>query len=141
VEGVNLRPVLLYDGLCGFCDRTIRFILEVNRKDTIRFASLQGEFAASVLERHSSLKGIDSLVLVEPGHLKEREQVYVRSRALLRIAWHLGGPWRVLVVFRIVPRPLCDWAYDVFARYRYRLFGRLDACTIPSSEESSKFLD
>ncbi|MDE0807491.1 MAG: DCC1-like thiol-disulfide oxidoreductase family protein [Longimicrobiales bacterium] len=141
VEGASQMPVLLYDGLCGFCDRTIRLILKVNRKGTIRFASLQGEFAASVLERHSSLKGIDSLVLVESGHLRGKEQVYVRSRAVLRIAWHLGGPWRAFVVFRIVPRPLLDWAYDVFARYRYQVFGRLDTCATPSLEENVRFLD
>jgi predicted DCC family thiol-disulfide oxidoreductase YuxK len=141
VEDVRQRPVLLYDGLCGFCDRTIRFILTVTPKDTIRFASLQGEFATSVLERNMALKGIDSLVLVESGHENQREQLYVRSGALLRTAWHLGGPWSILVVFWIVPRPLRDWAYDVFARYRYRLFGRLDDCTVPSPEDKFRFLD
>ena len=132
-------PVLLYDGLCGFCDRTVQFILRVNPEGVLQFAPLQGEFASSLRQRHSSLKGMDSLIVVELGG--KEEQVYVRSSAVLRIAWYLGGLWRILGVLRVVPRPLRDWAYDLFARSRYQYFGRLDSCTIPSSEMSFRFLD
>jgi predicted DCC family thiol-disulfide oxidoreductase YuxK len=131
-------PVLLYDGMCGFCDRTVHLVLRVDRRGVFRFAPLQGEFAASVLGRHASLRGIDSLILVESG---TQQHVHVRSGAVLRIAWHLGGPWRALGVFRLVPRPLRDWAYDAFARRRYRIFGRLHACSIPSPDAHSRFLD
>ena len=134
-------PVLLYDGLCGFCDRTVQLVLRVDRRGTIRFAPLGGEFAASVLERHARLGGVDSIVFVEPGDEKGNVRLHVRSGAMLRIAWHLGGAWRAFVVFRLVPRTFRDWAYDAFARQRYRIFGRLDACPIPSPEVRSRFLD
>ena len=134
-------PVLLYDGLCGFCDRTVQLVLRADRQGTIRFASLQGEFAASVLECHTLIRGVDSLVFIEPGDDDETGRLHVRSGAVLRIAWHLGGAWRVLVVFRLVPRPFRDWVYDLFARNRYRIFGRLDACPIPPPEVRSRFVD
>ena len=138
---MHQTPVLLYDDLCGFCDRTVQLVLRADRRGTIRFAPLQGEFATSVLERHALLRGVDSLVFIEPGDEEEIGNFHVRSGAVLRIAWHLRGAWRVLVVFRLVPRPFRDWAYDVFARHRYRMFGRLDACPIPPPEVRSRFID
>ncbi len=134
-------PVLLYDGLCGFCDRTVRFILRVNPEGVLQFAPLQGEFATSVRKRHSSLIGIDSLIVVESGGMQKEERVFVRSGAVLRIIWHLGGFWRMFGILRVVPRPLRDWGYDLFARSRHQNFGRVDSCMIPSTEMSSRFLD
>ncbi len=134
-------PVLLYDGLCGFCDRTVRFVLHFDRAGKFQFAPLQGPFAASVLLRHASLRGVDSLILVEPGEPGREERLHVRSGAVLRIAFHLGGPWRALGIFLLVPRPFRDRAYDAFARHRYRLLGRLDECLVPGHEVRSRFLD
>jgi predicted DCC family thiol-disulfide oxidoreductase YuxK len=135
------KPVLLYDGLCGFCDRAVRSVLRFDPQGVIHFAPLQGEFATSIIARHSSLREVDSLILVEPTSQNGEEQVLVRSEAVLRIAWYMGGLWRVFVIFRVIPRPLGDWLYDVFARSRYRYFGRLDSCSIPPSEVSYRFLD
>lgn len=140
------RPVLLYDGLCGFCDRTVRWILRVDRRGLFRFAPLQGEFAAGVVARHSALGGVDSLVLVEgedsgDGADPGAEQVRVRSGAFLRSVSLLGGVWTPLLVFWLIPRPVRDWAYDVFARHRYRVFGRFEACPVPPPEVRERFLD
>ena len=135
------KPVLLYDGLCGFCDRAVRFVLRFDPQGVIHFAPLQGKFAASVIGRHLPLREIDSLILVESNGQNGEEQVYVRSEAVLKVAWYMGGLWKAFVIFRIIPRPLRDWLYDVFARSRYRYFGRLDSCSIPPSEMSYRFLD
>jgi len=110
------RPVLLYDGLCGFCDGTVQFILKHDRHGTLRFATLQGDFARSVIARHPEVAGVDSLVLVEPEVGSGRERVYVRSDGALRVARYLGGAWHLARVVAIVPRVLRDWAYDAFAR-------------------------
>jgi predicted DCC family thiol-disulfide oxidoreductase YuxK len=132
--------VLLYDGTCGFCDGTVRFILARDRRREMRFAPLQGPFARDVLARHRELAGVDSLVLVSgPGSPAER--VRVRSEAAIEIARYLGGGWRAAVVLRPIPRFLRDAAYDLFASVRYRLFGRLDACPVPSAEVRARFLD
>lgn len=133
-------PVLLYDGLCGFCDGTVQFILKHDRRGTLRFATLQGDFARDVIARHPELAGVDSLVLVEPD-ASGAEQVYVRSEGALHVARYLGGAWKVALAVRIVPRFLRDLAYDGFARIRYRVFGHYDSCPIPSPEQRARFID
>ena len=134
-------PVLLYDGLCGFCDGTVQFILEHDRHGTLRFATLQGEYARGVIARHPELQGVDSLVLVEPANDSTSERVSVRSAGALRLARYLGGPWHLARAVAIVPRFLRDWAYDGFARIRYRVFGRYDRCPVPSPEQRARFID
>ena len=133
-------PVLLYDGLCGFCDGTVQFILQHDRRGALRFATLQGDFARGVIERHPELAGVDSLVLVERGTSGE-ERIYVRSEGALQVATYLGGAWTLARGLRIVPRFLRDLVYDGFARVRYRVFGRYDACPIPSAEQRARFID
>jgi predicted DCC family thiol-disulfide oxidoreductase YuxK len=133
--------VLLYDGECAFCDRAVQFLLARDRAGTFRFAPLQGEFARGVLERHAELRGVDSLILVERDAGSTAERVYVRSDGVLRVAQRLGGVWRWATLARVVPRAVRDAAYDAFARVRYRVFGRYDACRLPSAEQRTRFLD
>jgi predicted DCC family thiol-disulfide oxidoreductase YuxK len=133
--------VLLYDGECAFCDRAVQFVLARDHARTFRFAPLQGEFARGVVERHPELRGVDSLILVERDPGSPSERVYVRSDGVLRVAQRLGGVWRWATLGRVVPRALRDAAYDAFARVRYRVFGRYDACLLPSPEQRAHFLD
>ena len=133
-------PVLLYDGLCGFCDHAVKFVLARDRHARLRFAPLQGEFARGVLSRHPELAQVDSLILVERDARTGEERTFVRSDGALRVAQHLGGPWRLALLLRAVPRGLRDLAYDAFARVRYRLFGRHDACRLPAPEQRARFL-
>lgn len=133
-------PVLLYDGLCGFCDGTVQFILKHDRRGTLRFATLQGDFARDVIARHPELAGVDSLVLVERD-AAGRERVHVRSDGALHVARYLGGAWHLARATAIVPRVIRDLAYDGFARIRYRVFGRYDACPIPTPEQRARFID
>jgi predicted DCC family thiol-disulfide oxidoreductase YuxK len=134
-------PVLLYDGLCGFCDGTVQFILRHDRHGTLRFATLQGDYARGVLARHPELANVDSLVLVERDASTGTERVYVRSTGALRLARYLGGAWHLARVVGVVPRVVRDWGYDAFARIRYRVFGRYDSCPIPTPEQRARFID
>jgi predicted DCC family thiol-disulfide oxidoreductase YuxK len=133
-------PVLLYDGLCGLCDRTVQVVLRADRRGVLRFAPLQGEFAARVFERHPEVRDVDSLILVEPDGAGG-ECVRVRSDAALALARYMGGAWPLARTLRIVPGPLRDAVYDLVARTRYRIFGRRDACRIPTPQERARFLD
>lgn len=133
----SASPVLLFDGVCGLCNWTVRVVLRLDRRGTIRFAPLGGAFAAAVLERHPESRKVDSLVLVEPAD----GRVHVKSAAVLRLAHHLGGPWRVLGVSRVVPRALLDWAYDLVARHRYAVFGRFERRRPPPVDARARFLD
>ena len=130
--------VLLYDGLCGFCDGLVQFVLARDAKGTLRFAPLQGDFAGELLGRHPDLRAVDSLILVTGA--TAAETVAVRSDAALDLAAYLGGIWRIAGVLRLAPRPVRDWSYDLFARNRYRLFGRRDACRVPDPAVRARFL-
>ena len=136
---VKDAPVLLYDGVCGFCNRTVQMILGHDRKGAMRFAALQSDYGASVVARHPELSGVDSVVYVEraPGG----ERVHVRSDAALKVAAYLGGFWKIFLAARVLPRALRDYCYDLFARNRYKLFGKYDTCMLPPPEVRSRFLD
>lgn len=133
-------PVLLYDGVCGFCNRSVRTILRFDRRGTLHFAALDSAFSRAVIDRHPGLPGVDSIVFVDrPGQPDER--VSVRSAAVLRVASYLGGPFRVLLAARLVPAALRDRLYDRFAGIRYRVFGRYGTCPLPAPAVRPRFLD
>jgi predicted DCC family thiol-disulfide oxidoreductase YuxK len=133
-------PVLLYDGVCGICNRGVQFILRVDRRGTLRFAPLDSELAAEVIARHPSLAGVDSMVYVEdPG--QPTEQVFIRSAGALRVVDYLGRPWTVLRAARVIPGPVRDWMYDGFAGIRYQVFGKHDTCPIPPPGVRARFLE
>ena len=132
-------PVLLYDGVCGFCNKTVQMILDHDRRGEMRFAALQSDYGQAVIERHTELRGVDSVVFVESHEAGER--VHVRSDAALKVAAYLGGFWKLSLAARVLPRGLRDYFYDLFARNRYKLFGKYDTCMLPPPEVRSRFLD
>jgi predicted DCC family thiol-disulfide oxidoreductase YuxK len=133
-------PILLYDGLCGFCNGTVQFVLRHDHRGLLRFAPLQSELARRLMARHPELASVDSLILLDADPASGAERVFVRSNGSLQVARYLGGPWRLALVFRLIPRALRDWAYDLFARWRYRLFGRYASCPLPTPEQRARFL-
>jgi predicted DCC family thiol-disulfide oxidoreductase YuxK len=137
---MDRERVLLYDGVCGLCDATVRFILKHDRSRTMQFAPLQSDYAQRLIKRHPGLDQVDSLILVEAG-FGDRERIWIRSNAVLRIADYLGGVWRLALIFKIVPRFLRDAVYNLIARYRYRVFGRLTECSLPTAQEHARFLN
>ncbi|HJQ27620.1 MAG TPA: DCC1-like thiol-disulfide oxidoreductase family protein [Blastocatellia bacterium] len=136
-----MDQVLLYDGVCGFCNRMVQILLRHDRRRTLRFAALQSDYGEAVKARHPKLNNVDSVVLVEHAPDTDEERIFIRSDAALRIVAYLGGWWKLLLAFRILPRPVRDLFYDLFARYRYRLFGKYDSCLVPSPEVRARFLD
>ncbi len=127
--------VLLYDGVCGLCDGFVQFVLKRDRAGAMRFATLQGSLGDEARRAIPELAKIDSLVLLH------RDGAWIRSTAALETARYLGGIWSLALGFYVVPRPIRDWVYDWVARTRYRVFGKFDACRIPSPEQRSRFLD
>jgi predicted DCC family thiol-disulfide oxidoreductase YuxK len=134
------RLLLLYDGVCGLCNRTVQFTLKRDRKDRFRFAPLQSDLAVSILMRHGrDPADLDSVYLVEDPH-GPSEKVSRKSKAIFRVLGELGGPWTILSWLGALPAGLLDLGYNVVARFRYRWFGRYDACPIPSAAQRKKFL-
>lgn len=128
-------PVVLFDGVCNFCNNSINFIIARDPRGTFRFAPLQSEVAEAMLGSAGlPTSGHQSVVLFEDG------RVHTRSDAALRIARRLSGAWPAFTVFRLVPGPIRDLVYNLIARNRYRLFGKRDACMIPTPEVRARFL-
>ena len=135
----ELETVLLYDGVCGFCNWSVQTIIRHDRRREMRFAALQSEYGKAVVARYSELQNVDSLVLVE--RVNGEERIWTHSTGALRIAAYLGGVWKLFLVAYVIPRPLRDLLYSFFARYRYRLFGKYESCPVPSQEIRSRFLE
>lgn len=136
------RPILLYDGVCGLCNRLVQFILRRDRDAVFRFASLQSAFAAAILARHAAGPSDLDTVYVVVDHELADEHLLSRSDVVIAVLKKLPGAWpRVAFLLRLVPEFLRDAAYNVVARNRYAIFGRSEVCTLPSEQDRSRFLD
>ncbi len=128
------EPIILYDGVCGLCHRTVQFLIRRDRK-RLRYAPLQGETARALRAVHSEIPAtLESVVFIDNG------RVYLRSRAFVQAARYLTLPWRIAYCGRWIPALVLDLAYRGIARIRYRIWGRFETCTIPSAEDSSRIL-
>jgi len=131
--------LVLYDGVCGFCDGAVRWLLAHDPAGKLHFAPLQGETAAWLRRLHPEIPNdLDTIVFIESEGGVSR--VFLRSQAVWRACAELTGPWRRLAWLRWLPRVLNDPFYRLFARFRYRWFGRLDACRVPDAAERQRFL-
>jgi predicted DCC family thiol-disulfide oxidoreductase YuxK len=140
VAEVGGGPVLLYDGVCGFCNWAVQFVLARDPHGPMRFSPLQSDFGEALKARHPELRDIDSVVYFEPSDDPSTERYWVRSAAALRVASYLGGVWKLALAARLIPAFIRDALYDLFARYRYRFFGRQESCMLPSRETRSRFI-
>ena len=133
--------IVLYDGVCGFCNGSVRWLIDRDPAQHLRYAPLQGETAAALRARHPEIPtALATIVLVESGSGGER--VWLESAAVFRVLRELRAPWRWLAPLRcLLPRSVWNAAYRAFAKRRYRWFGRLDACPIPPAEVRALFLD
>jgi len=125
--------VIYFDGVCGLCNRFVDFVLARDHGRRFRFAPLQGTTAAG---RFGPADAVDPTTIL----FEEDGAVYERSTAALRIVGGLGGGWRFVAVFGLVPRPIRDVVYDWIARNRYAWFGKRDTCRLPTAEERAVFL-
>lgn len=129
-----MSDVILFDGVCNFCNASINFVIDRDAARRFRFASLQSDFGQQLLaENNRQLTDFDTVLLLRAGKL------YEKSDAALEIARYLKG-WSWLYLFRIVPRFIRDFFYDIIAKNRYRLFGKSDSCRIPTPEEKKLFV-
>jgi len=135
----GFERLVLFDGVCGFCDAAVQWVIERDPDGRLHFAPLQGETARRLRERHPEIPdGVDSLVYVEMFNGSER--VHLRSAAIVAVCRALPRPPFWGGVLAALPEFVADFLYSVFARARYRLFGKRDACRVPSPEERRRFL-
>jgi predicted DCC family thiol-disulfide oxidoreductase YuxK len=129
------NAIVLFDGECKFCNGSVNFIIEHDPNMYFKFAPSQSDVAQELFAKYKVDKAnIDSLVLIE------NEEVYLYSTGALRIARHLSGAWPIFYGFIIVPAAIRNFFYKQFAKYRIKLFGKMEACMIPTPEVRSRFL-
>jgi predicted DCC family thiol-disulfide oxidoreductase YuxK len=141
VSNSESNPLVLYDGVCGLCNRLNQFLLKRDPRDRFRFASLQSDLAATLLKRH----GVDSFdlntVYVVLDYEEAGEQLLCRSDAIIYMLAQLEGVWKLAVLGRALPRFLRDGMYKLVARNRYRFFGKHESCMLPDPKQRHKFLE
>jgi len=129
------QRIVFFDDMCGMCSCTIDFLLRRNANSTLLFAPLQGSTAQAVIPADVRHK-LDTMVYARDGEL------FRRSTAIVRILRDLGGLWNFLSwLLWLIPAPLRDVGYRTVSALRYRLFGKHDACRVPTPEEREWFLD
>jgi predicted DCC family thiol-disulfide oxidoreductase YuxK len=135
LDSKHTGPILFFDGVCNLCNRSVDFVIRHDKKRKFRFASLQSTSAQKILSDTSiDTRNPRSLVYYKNGKLKEK------SNAILAIALVMGFPFALAYVFKILPRFLRNYVYDLIARNRYKWFGQANTCRLPNEEEKSVFL-
>ena len=137
----NPNLIVLFDGVCALCDRTVQFLLKRDKQGVLKFAPLQGPTAAAILKRHPEIEDNTRSVIFVQNYDTASEFISVRSQAILDCVSTLGGAWRVASGLRIVPLFLRDGFYNFIARKRYRWFGKYDECIVPPAEMKERFME
>lgn len=128
------HPVVFFDGVCNLCSGSVQWVIRHDPGAIFKFTSLQGEYAKKMIT-DEKLKKVDSVILLENGRF------YSRSTAILRIARRLGFPASILYVLIIVPAFIRNWVYDFIARHRYKWYGKMEACWLPTPDLKKRFID
>lgn len=133
----NNKQIVLFDGVCNFCNASILKIIKNDKKNIFLFASLQSEIGKEITQHFNiDTNFIDSIILVE-----SKTNYAIKSTAALKIAKQFGGLWWLFQIFWILPTSFRDFFYDYIAKNRYKWFGKKESCMIPTPEIKSKFID
>ncbi len=133
---MNSKKIILFDGVCNFCNFWVNFVIDHDSKNLFLFAALQSKSGQEILNRFNlSTTDFDTFILVEGNEYS------TKSDAVLKIAANLKGISRILVIGKILPKFIRDLMYDLIAKNRYKLFGKRESCRIPTPEEKIKFLE
>lgn len=131
---LSKQPVLLFDGECGFCNRSVQFFLRHEKNKKMHFASLQSEAGKTLRAYFEIDEKIDSIILIKD------YEAHIKSCAALRMAPFMRGLWPLLIVFIVIPPFLRNRVYDFIARRRMKLFGRVQNCALLEKEDKERFL-
>jgi predicted DCC family thiol-disulfide oxidoreductase YuxK len=129
--------IVLFDGLCNFCNTTVLKIIKYDKRNQLKFSSLQSEFGKKMLKLHNMEEDDLSTIVF----IKIDQDVYKETTAVIEIIKLLEGKPKILLIFRIMPQKIRDYFYRVFSRNRYKLFGKKDSCIMPPLEIRNKFIN
>lgn len=131
------KPIILFDGVCNLCNSSVNYIIKNDKSSTFLFAPLQSKTGEFIIKKFDiDTSKTDSVILYS-----QKQGVYLKSTAALRIAWALGFPNAIFGVLFIIPPFIRNWIYDYIARNRYKWYGKKQSCMVPSRELKARFLD
>jgi len=130
------KTIILFDGVCNYCNAMVNFIIRQDKKNVFLFAPLQS-MAGQTLLTHFNIQAtqLDSMVVIDDG------KVYTKSTAALILWYKLPYYWKWFQIFWILPKSLRDGLYTIIAKNRYKWFGKKEECMVPSPEVKRRFLD
>jgi predicted DCC family thiol-disulfide oxidoreductase YuxK len=129
-------PIILFDGICNFCNRTVNIILKYDQDLHFQFAASQSQAGINILQHYKlDQKASASVILIA------NEKVYTKTDAVIQIATHLKGWPRLFRLIQFIPKPIRDFGYDLVAKNRYALFGKMETCRIPDESTRHRFLE
>jgi predicted DCC family thiol-disulfide oxidoreductase YuxK len=134
-EILTKQPVLLFDGECGFCNKSVQFFLKHEKNQAMHFAPLQSEAGEELRTYFEIDPKIDSIILIRD------YGAYIKSCAALRLTLYMKGLWPLMAVFLIIPPFLRNPVYDLIAKRRMKIFGKVESCSLISLEDKVRFLD
>ncbi|GAB4476706.1 MAG: DUF393 domain-containing protein [Thermoflexibacter sp.] len=135
MEKYKNKNIVLFDGVCNLCNGAVNFLIDYDKNNHLHFASLQSEVGQEILQHYGlNTTDFDTFLFLS------KEKLFTRSTAALEIVKVVGGFWSFLYIFRFVPTFIRDGIYNLVAKNRYKLFGKRDACRMPTPELKAKFL-
>ena len=126
-----MQRIIIFDGICGLCNKSINLLIKLDKHKVFQYTSLEGEY----IKQLDIEEGIDSIIFYED------EKLYYKSTAILKILRSLGGIWIFTNIFYLVPVSIRDFFYDIVAKYRYKIFGKMQSCRMPNEGEEKLFLE
>lgn len=129
------QPIILFDGVCEFCNSAVNFVIKRDKRAILKFAALQSKIAQKALANNAPTAGLNTFIFIE------NHKIHTRSTAALKVCRYLNGCWPLMYGFIIVPEFIRDGIYNWISRNRYQWFGRKESCMIPTAEVRSRFLN
>ena len=129
------KKIVLFDGVCNYCNDKINFIIKNDRQDIFRFVALQSETGQKIIKYLGIDTSIDSIILYEPGYA-----YFIKSEAVFRIIKHLSSAVKLLLIFNFIPNSIKNIFYDIIAKNRYNWYGKKESCMMPTEEVKRKFI-
>ena len=129
------KKIILFDGVCNYCNDKVNFIIKNDKHDIFRFVALQSETGQKIIKYLGIDSSIDSIVLYEPGYA-----YFIKSEAVFRIIKHLSSSVRLLLFFNFIPTSIKNVFYDIIAKNRYNWYGKKESCMMPTEELKRKFI-
>lgn len=132
----NIENIVLFDGICKLCNRSVQFIIEHDKAAKIKFATLQSKYGQTFLKKHHMpVNDFDTFIFLQG------ENYYIKSAAWVEIMKLLPPPWSWLQYSKVLPTSMRDFFYDIIGSHRYRWFGKKDKCMVPDDSIKSRFID